>query len=785
MENPGMTAPRFAHDNAQWRLVLAGFEGGSALVVQAECADGSWAPTGAELSGSKQTAVTAAVSRVTVVDGRVTGALSVSIATTNTDVEFIGTVVFPDQATWWPLLDHDPFGEGFGWWRVMAESQPVTAAVSGTWKAGSRSGTVTGNLVPRRESGRFDMGVPVAKGLELRFDMGRRRINWNHARVAVHAFPKPIDLRTFGGLRIAVATAEPRRDVEASVWLREEDGSWYYAKAAVPLVAAETETFVDFRDFVEAEWVAPGSHVDEDYVFDRSAVTHFGVGLVNPKGIGRVSFTLKGVKAEGVPAPAPSAAATVSGRMLSVNGEQFVPPGLFGGYAPDLPQRYRPGCQRNLRFGPGGGPAFPDEGRASFTPDTFIDWKALADMIRNAKGDDLAERLRAIAGETEVKTIAAAVDKNDIRSGGQALARLFNAALTNAQLAASLVTRPGIPRDVRGVLEDDRATGLAKLVARRRLLEFVFPGQLHPYRKAAEAFYIDCMGDRHFPATRVTARDWKEQISGLGREYAAKARQMGCEAVMEWWNEPYLDWARGGGAKNYKTSYYDESKAEEGGPVTIKATGEVFDLLRWKKTDSGWRVYDPTQFGYFSGLANGRIYDDMIAALGPALKGEGAGCTCRRDDGKSGGGTWVGRKCKRHASPGGVTLIAGWGFRWHEDHWAAWDLLYRPTIDRGIEWIDAICEHHYQGDTTAMAGSYEVLEAYAVTRHRKWLHIYNTECNDLLDAPARGVVDTPEKAKAATNYRRMTYNMRDILHMVLHEPDKAAGRTVIHYDQTT
>lgn len=772
LDAPATAVPRFSPDNARWRIECRGFDGNRDLTVDAECADGSWRVTGTSLSGQRPPAATASVSRAVVVDGRVSGEITVNILTTNASVEMTGTLSIPDPSAWWPVLDYDPFGEGYGWWNVMAVSQPVTATLAGEWKAGNRSGAIAGSLTPRREPGRFDMGVASREGLELRFDMGRKRVNWNHARVAVYTFPKPLDLDEYAGLRVAVATTEPRRDVEVSVWLREEDGSWYYAKAAVPLAAAETEAFVDFRDFVEAEWVAPGSHVDEDYVFDRSAVSHFGVGLVNPLGIGRVSFTLRGVRAEGVRPPAPTVTASVSGRMLAVNGAEFVPPGLFGGYAPDLPQRYRPGCQRNLRFGPGGGPSIPDANHAAFSPGTFANWNALAERLVHSKGDDPAAGIRAIADPRDVQAIAAAVSRKDAGAGRQALARVFNAVLTNTQWAATVLSSLEVPREVRDPLQDAGATGLAKLVAQRRLLECVLSGQFFPFRKASEAFYIDCMGDRFCPATRILSANWKEQITGLGRDYAQTAKRMGYNAVMEWWNEPYLDWARGAGARNYRTNYYDLGKAEDGGPVTIKATGEVFDLLRWKKTHEGWRVYDPTQFGYFSGRANGRIYDDMIAVLGPALKGVGGttaepGCTCGR----------------RH-DRGGVTLMAGWGFRWHEDHWAAWDLLYRPTIDRGIEWIDAICEHHYQGDTTAMTGSYEMLEAYAVTRHKKWLHIYNTECNDLLDAPSRGMVDTPEKARAATNYRRMTYNMRDILHMILHVPDKAAGRTVIHYDQT-
>ncbi len=40
------------------------------------------------------------------------------------------------------------------------------------------------------------------------------------------------------GLAIALRTDTPRRDASVSVWLREEDGSWYYLRSAVPLVDA-------------------------------------------------------------------------------------------------------------------------------------------------------------------------------------------------------------------------------------------------------------------------------------------------------------------------------------------------------------------------------------------------------------------------------------------------------------------------------------------------------------------------------------------------------------------
>ena len=38
----------------------------------------------------------------------------------------------------------------------------------------------------------------------------------------------------------------------------------------------------------------------------------------------------------------------------------------------------------------------------------------------------------------------------------------------------------------------------------------------------------------------------------------------------------------------------------------------------------------------------------------------------------------------------GAVCIAGWGFRWHEDHWGAWDMIYKPTIDKNIDLIDGV-----------------------------------------------------------------------------------------------
>jgi len=512
----------------------------------------------------------------------------------------------------------------------ITDSQPLVGLKTSTWSAGG-----------------------LEDGLALEFDMGTKRVNWNHKRHSVLKFEEPRDLSGWSGLRVRVTTEHPRPDADVTVWLGEGDGSWYHVKSGIPLIDPANEALLLFEDFKVAEWAAPGNHMDEDFALDLKTISAIAIGVINPLGVGGVQFTLKSIELVKVPQPPrPPVEVKVTGKTLSVNGHDKIPPGIFGGYAPDLQQKYRPGCQRNLRTLPGGGPKIPD------------------------------------------------------RAKGQ-----------------------------------------------------------------SEAFHIDCMGDRFQPATYLKHADWEKRLSDLGRSYSAKAKEAGHRAHVEFWNEPYLNWA-GRSRKNYSTRFYRLDLAKEGGPVAVKRPGasaedlEIVPHLRWKKVKrfdkkqkkevETWQVYDPTAFTYWSGRGNGHIYDRMITVFGKAVK---------------------------EANPD-TQLVAGWGFRWQEDHWASWDILYRPTIDRNIQYIDGVCEHHYQGEPTAMAASYEVLTAYGKTKHNKWLYAYNTETNDLVDAPARGAVDTPEKARNAREYRRMVYNLRDLIYLASQVPDKVRSRTVIHHNQT-
>jgi len=54
-------------------------------------------------------------------------------------------------------------------------------------------------------------------------------------------------------------------------------------------------------------------------------------------------------------------------------------------------------------------------------------------------------------------------------------------------------------------------------------------------------FTLDCFFDRYQPAVCLTRPDWREWLTEAGRRYAAAADPRVC--AVEFWNEPYLNWA--------------------------------------------------------------------------------------------------------------------------------------------------------------------------------------------------------------------------------------------------
>jgi hypothetical protein len=164
-----------------------------------------------------------------------------------------------------------------------------------------------------------------------------------------------------------------------------------------------------------------------------------------------------------------------------------------------------------------------------------------------------------------------------------------------------------------------------------------------------------------------------------------------------------------------------------------------------------WWGRDPTQISYFSGRQNLKWYLQMLRAYAPVLK---------------------------KAKPD-ITLAAGWGYNIYAAGYGAWETLYRPTIDAGIEWIDGITEHHYYTDPRRVAAAYELVTAYGKVRHGKWLRNFNTETQGRTDPqmPGHDMATDEKDDPLATAIGSFGYGTRDILCQLTFQPDKAATRT--------
>ncbi len=768
-------------DSFQVGLVFEGImPGGKALVVSATRDQGRFYPTALGTSpryNQAQHAVDPSGLDVSP-DGRISGPVHVTV-----------------RADRWVPPDGKPWDFDFtlaGRIDTSADDWTIAGTWEGTVAGEAKKGAFAGTFDLAKRNNHWNVGRWRQGGVALHFDLGTERVNWNKADHAVCIFRPARDLREYRGLWVSVETDQPRGDAEVAVFLGEEDGSWYYVPRAVPLVEKTNAAELPFESFDVAEWVAPGNHMDEDYLLDLGKVGAIAIGVVNPFGVGEVGFRVTGIDLlpKNAAAEAP-AAIDVTGRLLSVNGHEVVPAGIFGGFAGDLARKYRPGCQRNLYAG--SYPRIPLQSWAAVGSGDFTDWPA---ALRALRGDTeaykaISTQLRGLLGvEKRLERLQKFDIDRHIERTRQRDRDPARAPKDLTEPLSVLLRHRGFYEakawaDVKGAAEILERFGPvadlneSELMERNRhLLVAALPG-IKPLKgpKPTEMFWIDCLGERKEPAWFVSRQhDWRGAMEGFGRRFAENARAAGCNGtdgvgvLFELWNEPYLHW----GSKdrvNLHTKYYRTDLAKEGGPVMVKRTddegslieGEIVPHFKWvrgddpkglKEAHEGLYVADETAFTFWSGAGNGWIYDQMFGAVGKAIK---------------------------ETNPN-VEVAAGWGFRWHEDHWAAWDILYQNTIDRGIQWIDGVHEHHYQGQTTGMQAAYEFLTAYGVTVHDKWLYSYNTETNDLIDSPARGAVDTPEKARASLNYRRGVYNLRDLLYSVQETPDKARARTVIHSD---
>jgi|GEM_PF-924471 len=306
---------------------------------------------------------------------------------------------------------------------------------------------------------------------------------------------------------------------------------------------------------------------------------------------------------------------------------------------------------------------------------------------------------------------------------------------------------------------------------------------------------IDCYYDRYQPALIIrNPGGFRTELENLAAQYANAAGST-FPHVLEFWNEPFLNWASKPGV-NYDNRWYDTTLAAVGQPV--KRPGNpgnmphlVWNYTRWFKqiqpptiTDpvnfyvqlannwtalnnlpiggtltvgsrtfqaiNSWLARDTTQTSYYSASANGWMYDQMYRVFASKVK---------------------------QINPN-VKVLAGWGMQLHQDGYRPWRTIYRPSLDSNYTLIDGIHEHHYGSDTRFIAAGYEIAYGYAYHKYAKRLKFYNTEAGGYLDPQIPGTVTPGPPSGGVLQQARsgMTYTLRDILYLIRHCPDKAEAR---------
>ncbi len=554
------------------------------------------------------------------------------------------------------------------------------------------------------------------------FDMGTKRRNWTHNRWSVMSFPNAVDLRAFNGVTLKVSTDQPRRDVGVFLAVREADGTWYAHSWACELTQTSNMATVRFADFAPPHYSNPpgGGFKDENDRLDLDAINGVAIGVINPLGVGEVSFTLESLSfvIAGEDIKAAPITVKVTGELLDVNGTTTVPPGVFGSF--------------NLKSIPTGEPPFM--------------------MIKG-------ERLPIVDRKITYQGKEYPLDKRNrvrIKVPGEKKARRFTATVPSTPRAE--LFRSGSTRKIHFHLTHNPELGSDTIPLR-----------------------INSFGDRTQPPVRVADPNWKQTMATMASNVATVAERGSGPVIVEFWNEPYLNWANDN-RKAFNPGHYDTSKAAEGGPVHIRHDGQEVPHLKWTRnraalpwdwtrkgnqefrrgrTENGqvtmgswarkyqtprhvwyqqvadqnppdsvkdgdtytakngktytaftpWTIYDETQFTFWSGKGMGKLYDEPLVEFARAAK-EKAG-----ED---------------------VIIIAGWGNRPSEDHWAGFHQLYKPTIDASWKYIDGINDHDYGGSPLRMPANYEVVNAYSKTVYGKPLTFWNTEAASNMDPQAHG-----------------------------------------------
>lgn len=342
--------------------------------------------------------------------------------------------------------------------------------------------------------------------------------------------------------------------------------------------------------------------------------------------------------------------------------------------------------------------------------------------------------------------------------------------------------------------------GMPKEVAR--------PGPTAP---GAVDHVVTCFFDRYRPAHVLSEpKTWQKTLHDLGRDYGRRIADLGPQAHVEFWNEPYLNWATKP-AVNLDPRYYETAGIQAGDRAVIRGLTEPTEFLVWRP-GKYWVPADPTTtalhetyvavgncFYRMKDLPPGETWEyrgkthRVIETLVPYDTSLAARPASQRWYSGRQFGIWYEAMLRafgsglRETAPQ-AQLIAGWGFHLHQGDgqrsWIPWESLFKPLIDSSIDLIDGIHEHHYGGDTRVVGGAYETVNAYSTVVHGKALACYNTEAGANFDpqrpdAQRNGTerwfarFGSPQRQQAMMAYH---YLVRDIIFMAALLPDKARSR---------
>jgi len=326
---------------------------------------------------------------------------------------------------------------------------------------------------------------------------------------------------------------------------------------------------------------------------------------------------------------------------------------------------------------------------------------------------------------------------------------------------------------------------------------------------------VDCWFDRFNPPRNVeNPLNWKSEFYQKATQYINSINGINREIILEFWNEPYLNWAYKPGAAT-DPQFFDTTARTTGGPVKLKGKSTPEPFLKWKMAQwyssprwasnrqgvynaisSAWNqqlsVLNIPYPGLTGVLNPGETYYagtnrefTVINALRPVDTTQGSFYSARQNSLYYNEMYRVLADTVRKLNPN-LMLAAGWGFEVHKDNWTAWKNLFKPLIDENHDRIDAIHEHHYSMDTRIIAADYEVMYAYAFKKYGRKFRFLNTEAGGYLDPqrpnqPGNSPGNVSQKKKAMNAF---VYNSKDILYLLAHSSDKAYSRA-IHEPQNT